>query len=412
MKKLYLSLTAMLMAGAMMAENAAMPMDVPGKPNMDASNVQAVMCDFYANNFGFAPNSWGKAAVPDTLGKTNMYYYAQASWDSFTNWGAASYNAAGYAKLHLDVWVSTATPQIKIKIEGLATADGGQGYANSYTYPSGLMSGWNALDIDLATAYSGYDFTDLKYVIFEGLTDETKPMSFANILFYNGNYTADEPEKVERKEKTPEDAPKALMSYEVPAEAQAIIANGFTESLGFASVDWGCPWKEYAVTGGNILYCANMTWEAFTNWGSDSYDLSKYNTLVVELYPAVASNIKVTIEALKEAEGGQEGDFKNGVVKENLVANQWNKLEIPFSEFKYPGDETKSYNFADMKYLILEGYSNEGTMLTIGRVYVCGQAAGIKEVATEQAKAYKRMVNGQMIILRNGVKYNALGAEL
>jgi len=412
MKKLYLSLAALMMAGAMMAENAAMPMTVPGKPNMDASNVQAVMCDFYANNWGFAPNSWGKKAEPDTLGQTHMYYYAQASWDSFTNWGAASYNAYGYQKLHLDVWVSEATPQLKIKIEALSTSDGGSGYASSYTLPSGLMTGWNALDIDLNTAYTGYDFADMKYIIFEGLQDETKPMSFANILFYNGTYTADEPEKVERKEKTPEDAPTALMDYQLPTDTKAIISNGFTESLGFASVDWGCTWKEYEVTGGKILYCGNMTWEAFTNWGNDSYDLSAYNTLVVELYPAVASNIKVTVEALKEAEGGQEGDFKNGVVIEKLVAKQWNKVEIPFTDYKYASDSTKSYNFADMKYIILEGYSNEGTMLTIGRVYAYDSASGIKETKEQNTKAIKRMLNGQMIIERNGVKYNALGAEL
>ena len=45
-------------------------------------------------------------------------------------------------------------------------------------YPPGAAHDPNA-------PYDGYDFTDMRYLILEGFTNEGTPLSIANVYFYN-----------------------------------------------------------------------------------------------------------------------------------------------------------------------------------------------------------------------------------
>ena len=124
-----------------------------------------------------------------------------------------------------------------------------------------------------------------------------------------------------------------------------------------------------------------------------------------DVYVTVDSKLKFTFEALS--------GWKNGLAVEGLKANQWNSVTLDL--LNAPFD---SYDFKDLRYLILEGFvkdadgsSAEGTPLGIANVYFYSSInEGVENVGAEQ-KAVKRIINGQLMIEKNGVLYNVLGTK-
>ena len=64
-----------------------------------------------------------------------------------------------------------------------------------------------------------------------------------------------------------------------------------------------------------------------------------------------------------------------------------------------------------MRYLILEGYSHEGTPLGIANAYFYDSMYQGLENTETKTEVIKRIENGQLIIERNGIKYNAQGTQ-
>lgn len=416
MKKtlLFAALAAIFSLNLMADEALIQPSSAPAAPTLGEENVMALYCNHYAtNNLAFNILGWGGVTTWETLTieGTNILTCQDMKWEIMTNWDASSYDLSEYAKLHFDVWVPAAA-KIKVTIEGLGVGDGGQGYKNGVVF--NLNEGWNTIDADPAwwvwPAAEGeevvaYDWTDARYFIFEGYQTpeeesyENNPFAFTNIYFWN------EP----APEGIPEDGPEAPTKAE--SNIQALFSATYTDrTFNFAPTNWGSAWIEHTYDNGqNIWFTERFGWDAFTNWDADHYDLNAYDMMHLELYVTVDSKIKVTFEALGAGDGGS--GWKNGGVIEGLRAG-WNILDIDLLNAPYD-----SYDFKDLRYLILEGFqtaggeSAEGTPVAVANAYFWNSMTPVDNISIEK-NAIKRIVDGKMIIEVNGAKYNAQGAQL
>ena len=184
---------------------------------------------------------------------------------------------------------------------------------------------------------------------------------------------------LEKKEK-PETAPAAPTHDE--ADVLALYCNHYTNNnLYFEAQNWNTTWQTLTIDGTAIVYTPSMSWDAMTNWGSNHYDVSAYEKLHADIWVPADARIKLTFEALGINDGGS--GWKNGA-SFDLVANQWNSLDIDLLDAPY-----SSYDFTDVRYLILEelvqpdGSSADGTPLAIANVYFWGKA---EEVVREKTK--------------------------
>ena len=131
--------------------------------------------------------------------------------------------------------------------------------------------------------------------------------------------------------------------------------------------------------------------------------------LHVDVYVTLDAKLKFTIESLGVGDGGS--GWKNGLVVEDLKEG-WNSVDIDL--LNAPFD---SYDFTDMRYLILEGFqkpdgsSAEGTPLGITNAYFYSSMDQAVDNIEISEKAIKRIINGQLVIEKNGIRYNAQGTQ-
>ncbi len=180
----------------------------------------------------------------------------------------------------------------------------------------------------------------------------------------------------------PDAAPAAPTQDE--ANVMALYCNHYAvNTIDFNVLGWGgvATWQTLEISGTKILACTDMKWEAMTNWGADHYDVSAYETLHADIWAPADAKIKLTFEALGAGDGGS--GYKQGVVFE-LKAG-WNAIDADLSE--WPND----YDFADVRYLILEGYqtpageSFENNPLAFTNIYFYKEA-GDPEVELDLVK--------------------------
>ncbi|MCQ2312964.1 MAG: hypothetical protein MJZ84_05900 [Paludibacteraceae bacterium] len=376
-------------------------MGIPQVPTVDAANVKAIMCETYNNNLGYWPQGWGGCGWVDTCkAGVNFKYAKTMAWDCFaSDWQGAG--VADYANLHFDIWFAEDgnAPVVKLEFNGTdPTAE--------ITIPGEYKAGWNSVNVNVEETFGKQSMNDLKCLTVK-VTKEGGPVAWANILFFNGDYTSTEATGTCAETPVwPEDAPATAPA--APAhDGASILGAALDPSYAFEPLDWpgAMPQLLTFETGETIYYMSKMTWQIYTNWAEDYYDVSGYNMLHVDLYPATGTEIKVTFEGLSIDDGGQ--GYKNSVVK-TLTAGAWNGLDIALSEFPAltSGD---AYDFSDIRYFILEGYNAEQSALTVGNVYFYTSGTGLDNVENVKTAA-KSIRNGQVVIERNGVRYNMMGA--
>lgn len=378
-------------------------MDAPQVPTVDAANVKAIMCETYDNNLGYWPQGWGGCNWVDTCkAGVNFKYAKTMAWDCFAS-DLQNAGVADYANLHFDIWFAEDgnAPVVKLEFNGTdPTAE--------ITIPGEYKAGWNSVNVNVEDIFGEQPMDNLKLLTVK-VTKEGGPVAWANILFFNGDYTSTEATGTcEEKPVWPEDAPATAPA--APAvDGASIIGAELTTDYAFEPLDWpgAMPQLLTFETGEDIYYMAKMTWQIYTNWAEDYYDVSEYKMLHVDLYPATGTEVKITFEGLSVDDGGQ--GYKNSVVK-TLTAGQWNALDIALSEFPALNDGSE-YDFSDIRYFILEGYNAEQSALTVGNVYFYGEATGLID-ANVNANVKKMMYKGQLIINKNGVRYNALGTQV
>lgn len=382
----------------------AKPETAPAVPAHAAEDVLAINCATYENNLNWYPQWWGGSNVAWQnleFDKTIVYYTPQIAFDGIFNAETSPVDASAYKKFHFDVWVPQAS-HITISFEGAA------GYKQGVDFR--LNEGWNTVDADPAwwSDRSPYDWKDVKFVIFsdykladsENLDECTpagdKPFAFANFYFW----------KDPAPKSIPAEAPAAPTLAE--EHVQALFSTTYqTNTFAFAPTSWGSQWIDYEYENGqHIWYSDAFAWDGFGGT-EDSYAVREdLDMMHADVYVTVDSKLKFTFEAA----GGR---WKDGLAVD-LKANQWNSVTIDL--LNAPFD---SYDFTDMHYLILEGFvkaedgtSAEGTPVAIANVYFYPSIyEGVENVDATKV-AVKRIVDGQVVIEKNGKRYNVLGKEL
>jgi len=206
----------------------------------------------------------------------------------------------------------------------------------------------------------------------------------------------------------PTTAPAAPTAAE--DDVLAIYCNHYTtNNLHFEILGWGgvTTWHADTIDGVAIVHCQDMKYEFLTNWGAASYDMSAYKKLHADLWAPAASTIRLGIEALGANDGGS--GFKSGVVC--TLAEGWNSIDIEFSQ----EPDLANYSFTDVKYIFFEWYktpegeSFENNPFAFANIYFYDKESQAIDNIDTNTPAVKRIVNGMLIIEKNGKTYNVLG---
>lgn len=376
----------------------------PAVPDKDVANVLALYCNHYTeNNLHFIVQGWGGIETWQELDieGTKVMSCQDMKWEILTNEAQPSYDVSEYDKLHFDVWVPQAS-RITLTVESKVGKKGGVAFS--------LNAGWNTIDAERAwwpIDAGEYDWKDLEYIIFEQFQTldeepqslENTPFAFTNIYFWKTPAPQNIPSEAPADPTMAEDHVMALFSSAYP-----------NRTFNFAPTSWGSQWLDVSYSGGqHIWYCDAFAWDGFTNWDADHYDLTEYDMMHADVYVTVDSRLTFTFEALSAGDGGS--GWKNGASVE-LKANEWNAIDLDLLNAPYD-----SYDFTDLRYLILEGFgkaeggSAEGTPLAIANVYFWNSMnQGVENIDADKV-ATKHIVNGQLVIEKNGKRYNAIGTQ-
>ncbi len=394
---------ATIFSMSVFAQEAVRPDTAMGKPAHEAEDVMAIYCNHYAtNNLHYDVQRWVEGIVWEelTLGadSTKVYYCPAMSYEGLASNPIEVRDFSGYKKLHFDAWVPD-TVIISLTVETSV-----QGVKHHCWFT--LNKGWNTVDCELGwwdKEGAAYDWKDVKYFIFDqymtrdSVSYEGNPFAFANIYFWNDPA----PENI------PAEAPAAPTLAE--SKVMALFSSAYqTRTYNFtAMMNWGNEWIDYAYTDGQHIY----HWESFA-WGGfggseESYALPEspiYDMMHADVYVTVDSKLKFTFEA-------NGGRWKNGAFID-LEANKWNSVTLDLLNAPYD-----TYDFSDFRYLILEGFekaeggSAEGTPLSIGNVYFYSSMDQAVENVEAGKVATKRIIDGKLVIEKNGVQYTVLGTQ-
>ena len=378
----------------------AKPETAPAAPAHAEEDVMALYCNHYTtNNLHFTPQSWsGIAWETLSLDGTDVAYTAAMTWDGFKG-ATDSVDLSGYSKLHFDIWAPD-TLLIDLTIEAKA------GFKHGIQFR--LNAGWNTIDADPAWwnyEEITYDWKNVKCIIFEhymhrdSTSAEGSPLAVANVYFWN--------------EPTP-DYPEAPADPTIAEEkVTALFAQKYqTNTLAFAPTSWGASWSSPAGYETSYFYTAAFGWDAFTNWDEPQYDLSAYDMFACDIWVELDSKIKISFECRKPSDGGTR-EWKQGTHFE-LKANQWNHVEVDLLNAPYTVDD---YDFSDMRYFLLDafqkpdGSSAEGTPVGVTNAYFFNSMDQAVEHVEAGKTAVKRLIDGKLVIEKNGVRYNAQGTR-
>ena len=210
--------------------------------------------------------------------------------------------------------------------------------------------------------------------------------------------------KVERAGgETPVEPETIPTTAPVPTAAEddvmAIFCNHYpNNNANFGISGWAGAYQILDLNGINVGYWTGMTWECIIDPAhtDDPHDFSAYKNIHVDLWASMPASIKFTAEAVNG------GNYKDGQVVE--MQQGWNSMDFAVAE--WPGN----YDFKNLKCFVFENYSIEGQPFAFANLYFYGkEEQGVENTAVD-AKVVKMIENGQLIIIKNGVRYNAQGA--
>lgn len=144
--------------------------------------------------------------------------------------------------------------------------------------------------------------------------------------------------------------------------------------------------------GDNVLYyTAGAAGNNVFGWSMGSYDFSGFQKLHLSVYPLAATTVEVYPVIQPEAEYHK--------VSETLVANQWNDVVFDYTE--------KTFTAMTQLGFVLP---HTAVAYFIDNVYFFKEEGGSAiDNAVETMKAQKLIENGQLIIIKNGIRYNVAG---
>ena len=465
MKKLTI-IVALLCASVM---TFAAPSTAAPTPTVPADQVMSVFSDAYTAKaaWGFC-EGWGQTTTlkNEKVGDDNYLLYENFNYLGWQT--SAPYNCLNMEKLHIDVWADAAG-QVNIYPiyggEGLTTDD-----KKSKTLA--LEAGkWNSFDLVLATDFAGLDLSSIfQFKFADGgalktfavdnvyfyrttpLVDEEAPKNLTAAFESAGyfslkfkvsatdnsgavSYVVKEGDKevgaaggksgaeviitvdklnanteysfsvIAKDEKENATAPVTVSGKTLvapaPAEAPsysksrvlALYSDKY-ENLAFGIQDW---WAMPAVSEGSLSATSKALCIEPNNTASSCFglafaktDVTKYESLELDVFATVEGGaIKVQVIGIGEAKSF------------NLEANKWNHIVLDIK------DNTKAdceqVGFYDCDKIL-------GTCFVQNVLFVAAEGTAIDNVANSNAKVQKVIENGQLIIIKDGVRYNANGA--
>ena len=190
---------------------------------------------------------------------------------------------------------------------------------------------------------------------------------------------------------TPELAAEDVKSLFSDAYEPATTVNDFRQ-------DW---WQGATLAqgqlaeGDNVLYYICVSEAGAHGWAFAALDATGYNKLHVSIYPLAEGSFRI----YPVVEGTEEASYYR--TSETLVANEWNEVVFDFADLA----------MSPMGQLGWNSYAALGSFF-IDNVYFFKEAEeGIEDVEAG-VKAVKVIENGQLIIIKNGVRYTLMGAQL
>ena len=245
-----------------------------------------------------------------------------------------------------------------------------------------------------------YPYVDVTVAAGEVVVRYTAGMNFYAFAFKaDGGVTPVEPETI------PTTAPA------VPAQAEddvmAIFCNHYpNNNANFGISGWAGAYQILDLNGINVGYWTSMTWECIIDPAhtDDPHDFSAYKNIHVDLWAPLPAKIKFTAEAVAG------GNYKDGQVVE--MQQGWNSVDFVVAEWAGNYDFKNLKCFVFEQYQTLEGVSFEGNPFAFANLYFYGKEEQGVENVNDVVKAVKMIENGQVIIIKNGVKYNVMGARV
>ena len=199
----------------------------------------------------------------------------------------------------------------------------------------------------------------------------------------------------------PEDAPVPTVAED---DVMAIYCNHYANNnANFGISGWAGGYQTLVLNEINVGYWTGMTWECIIDPAhtDDAHDYSAYKNLHVDLWAPLPAKIKFVAEAVAG------GNYKDGMVVE--MQQGWNNVDFVVADWAGNYDFKNLKCFVFEQYQTLEGASFEGNPFAFANIYFYGkEGQGIDNTNVEM-NAVKFIENGQLIILKNGVKYNVMG---
>lgn len=150
--------------------------------------------------------------------------------------------------------------------------------------------------------------------------------------------------------------------------------------------------------------------KSFVVYPGKCYEFGGKNGILIIKGAAVGDAIKLTVAA----KGSNNADFKDaaGTYPKNAIAVSTD-LVLPAKEKGAEGADEEGYIWKVLEYQAIGGdieikEFNGGYRITKIEI---GNSQAVDNIF-DGAKAEKIMENGQLVIIKNGVKFNALGAQL
>ncbi len=189
-------------------------------------------------------------------------------------------------------------------------------------------------------------------------------------------------------------SPAALPTYAVE-DVKGVYTDNYTD-VAMGIQDWYAGPAVTPIllaTGREALYITpNTTPSSCFGLAFPATDITAYNALEMDVYPA-AENAVLTIQVI----GVSERTIYN------LTANEWNHISLSIAgNTKTDCEQIGFYDCNNLK----------DVTFVQNVLFVQNGGTTAIENAEVSAKAVKMIENGQLVIIKNGVKYNALGAEL
>lgn len=456
MKKIFSLFAIALFAISAVAQPTALPTD----PTYPANQVKAVYSATYKANCNFGEWGSGTQYTQETYGKkfvtTNLGYFGLEF---------SGLNCSKMEVLHLDVWSAASFSMGIVPIHGAAevrvTKDVVGGQWNAIEIPltafEGVTNWTNVYQIKIdnvgnqtfwlnnvyfyttqvpdedteaptaltaSLAYASYFSATInvsasdnsgvvKYEVMNGeevvatqtAVSATPATATVSNLLPNTEYNFTVIAKDEAGNAT-EAVSVAAKTLEAPAPAPAptiaaanvksIYSDAYTPAWtslnSFNEGWWNAPKMAEGnlVEGDKVLYYYGFT-DGMIGWQFGAFDATGFTTFTMDIYPLADG--KIDCGPLAE---GDKDYAKAGV---EVKGNQWNTITIDLTG----KDLTKIFQVKMINYYALGSFF-------IDNVYLYNAIESAVDNITIENKAMKLIENGQLFIIRNGVKYNITGS--